>query len=117
MIEQKFQITYFITSLLVILFLFILLYPFFGKNTLIFVTTGIFNVSLTMISWKSLYHCLKNNYVAPVIFLGVIKKLVLIVFVLYLFTTMEHKISNIFLLSSGLIIAPIVVRVLSYFSV
>ncbi len=113
--EQSFRTSFLSSGIIATVFLSLLFSVFWGNTFIYFTISCLFNIILTYIYIKYIEHNLLLRNVNLIVLGSVLKLILITLFFLFIVYVSDRKIQTIFLVSFGLLIAPITIRVVSYY--
>lgn len=112
--HQSIRLTFLFSGIFINLLFSLLFFIFWGHNSIYFTISCLFNTILTYIHIKYMEHIISLKNVNLIV-IGIVLKLIFItLFFLFLIYISDRKIITLALISFGLLIAPITIRVVSY---
>ncbi|GEM_PF-2003422 len=113
--EQKLRCSFLTTGICIASIFSILFFFFLGIKSFYFSTPCFLNIFLTYISIRSLKKKLLLKKINLIIFGSVIKLILIALFFSFMVYISDRTILTVFLVSFGLLIAPMTIRVVSYY--
>lgn len=112
--RQSFQLTFLYSGGFITLFFSLLFSILWGYNFIYFTISCLFNIILTYTHIKHIEYNISLKNVNLIVLSSVLKLILITLFFVIIVYISDRKIITLFLISFGLLIAPITIRVVSY---